>query len=232
MPINVNNAEADAHAPLRRDGRVASEAIVIAHARGDRARQNQETPQETAARLRAQHGIRLSRRAASTSAEVYDEMWEGVMFVAPLRSSPSLRTSRRRGGSRRHLHPPAAAGPHRGGLEAVLALATDKFNVPVRPLADRPGIPGRPPDRHPRLPPAEETRPWPLRRSSFPPGAAMGSISAIACTMPPRVRSACRSSPRRTSSAGPTRCGPLGRTDSHGPAYVCQRTCTVGSDCE
>ncbi len=80
MPINVNNAEADAltrrFAAMARVG--ITEAIVIAMREAIERRQSQETPQETAARLRERHGIRLSETARQPlPAEVYDEMWEG-----------------------------------------------------------------------------------------------------------------------------------------------------------
>lgn len=80
MPINVNNPEADAL--TRRFASMAgvgiTEAIVIAMREAIERRHRQETPQETAARLRERHGIRLSDTARTPlPADVYDEMWEG-----------------------------------------------------------------------------------------------------------------------------------------------------------
>jgi antitoxin VapB len=79
MPINVNNAEADAL--TRRFASMAgvgiTEAIVIAMKEAIARRHSCETPQETAARLRKTHGIRLSETARRPlPAEAYDEMWD------------------------------------------------------------------------------------------------------------------------------------------------------------
>jgi len=80
MPINVTNPEADAL--TRRFASLAgvsiSEAIVIAMREAIERRHRQETPQETAARLRERHGIRLSETARRPlPSEAYDEIWEG-----------------------------------------------------------------------------------------------------------------------------------------------------------
>lgn len=80
MPINVNNPETDAL--TRRFAAMAgvgiTEAIVIAMREAIARRHGEETPQETAARLRERHGIRLSATARKPlPAEAYDEMWEG-----------------------------------------------------------------------------------------------------------------------------------------------------------
>jgi antitoxin VapB len=80
MPINVNNPEADAL--TRRFAAMAgvgiTEAIVIAMREAIARHHGEESPQETAARLRQKHGIRLSETARTPlPAEAYDEMWEG-----------------------------------------------------------------------------------------------------------------------------------------------------------
>lgn len=70
MPINVDNPEADAL--TRRFASLAGVGITEAIKR----RHREESPQETAARLRARHGIVLSETARRPlSSEVYDEMW-------------------------------------------------------------------------------------------------------------------------------------------------------------
>ena len=79
MPINVNNPEADAL--TRRFAAMAgvsiTEAIVIAMREAIGRRHQKETPRETAARLRQQHGIALSETArVPLSPDVYDAMWE------------------------------------------------------------------------------------------------------------------------------------------------------------
>jgi len=76
MPINVTNPEADAL--TRRFASLAgvsiSEAIVIAMREAIERRHRQETP----ARLRERHGIRLSETARRPlPSEAYDEIWEG-----------------------------------------------------------------------------------------------------------------------------------------------------------
>ncbi len=78
MPINVNNREADA---LTRKfahmaGVTITEAIVIAMKEAIAHRRNDETPQQTAARLRDKYGIALSAHArAPLPREAFDEMW-------------------------------------------------------------------------------------------------------------------------------------------------------------
>ncbi|MGU3667662.1 type II toxin-antitoxin system VapB family antitoxin [Methylobacterium sp. A49B] len=79
MAINVNNPEADAL--TRRFAAMAgvgiSEAIVIAMREAIERRHRAETPRETAARLRAQHGITLGDTAREPlPREIYDAMWE------------------------------------------------------------------------------------------------------------------------------------------------------------
>jgi len=72
VPINVNNPEAEAL--TRRFATMAGVGITEAIAR----RHCQETPQETGARLRERHGIRLIKTARRPlPSEAYDEMWEG-----------------------------------------------------------------------------------------------------------------------------------------------------------
>ena len=77
MPINVNNPEADAL--TRRFAALAGvgiiEAIVIALREAIERRHRAETPRETAARLRTQHGIKLGDTARTPlPREVYDAM--------------------------------------------------------------------------------------------------------------------------------------------------------------
>jgi antitoxin VapB len=79
MPINVNNPEADAL--TRRFAAMAgvgiTEAIVIAMREAIARRHEDETPRETAARLRERHGIALSETARTPlPREVYDAMWD------------------------------------------------------------------------------------------------------------------------------------------------------------
>lgn len=79
MPINVNNPEADAL--TRRFPAMAgvgiTEAIVIAVREAIARRHEDETPRETAARLRERHGIALSETARTPlPREVYDAMWD------------------------------------------------------------------------------------------------------------------------------------------------------------
>lgn len=80
MPINVNNPEADAL--TRRFARLAgvgiTEAIVIAMREAIERRRSVETPRETAARLRAKHGVVLTDAArAALPREAFDQLWEG-----------------------------------------------------------------------------------------------------------------------------------------------------------
>ncbi|HLP70408.1 MAG TPA: type II toxin-antitoxin system VapB family antitoxin [Rhizobium sp.] len=79
MPINVNNPEADAL--TRKFARMAgvsiTDAIVLAMKEAIERRRNAETPLQTAARLREQHGIKLGAAARRPlPREAFDEMWE------------------------------------------------------------------------------------------------------------------------------------------------------------
>ena len=78
MPINVNNPEADAL--TRKFASMAgvgiTDAIVIAMKEAIARRRADETPLETAARLREKHGVRVGRSARQPlPASAYDEMW-------------------------------------------------------------------------------------------------------------------------------------------------------------
>jgi antitoxin VapB len=78
MPINVNNPEADAL--TRKFAQLAgvgiTDAIVIAMREAIERRRGAETPRETAARLRAKHGVTLDEEArAPLPKEAFDEMW-------------------------------------------------------------------------------------------------------------------------------------------------------------
>ena len=78
MPINVNNAEADA---LTRKfagmaGVGITEAIVIAMKEAIARRRAAETSLETAARLRAQYHVTLTDEARNPlPRQVFDDMW-------------------------------------------------------------------------------------------------------------------------------------------------------------
>ena len=78
VPINVNNPEADA---LTRKfagmaGVGITDAIVIAMKEAIARRRDEETPLETAARLRAEFGIVLTdKMRRPLPKRVYDEMW-------------------------------------------------------------------------------------------------------------------------------------------------------------
>lgn len=79
MPINVNNPEADAL--TRKFAHMAgvsiTDAIVIAMKEAIQRRRHEETPLQTAARLRKQHGVELSSAAKQPLPhEAYDELWE------------------------------------------------------------------------------------------------------------------------------------------------------------
>ena len=79
MPINVNNPEADAL--TRKFAEMAgvgiTDAIVIAMKEAIERRRNKETPRETAARLRAKHGVTLDDAAHKPlPREVFDTMWD------------------------------------------------------------------------------------------------------------------------------------------------------------
>ena len=79
MPINVNNPEADAL--TRKFAGIAgvgiTDAIVIAMKEAIARRRPEESALETAARLRAMHGVRLGKRTRKPlHSEVYDDMWD------------------------------------------------------------------------------------------------------------------------------------------------------------
>jgi antitoxin VapB len=79
MPINVNNREADAL--TRKFAQIAgvgiTNAIIIAMREAIERRRGGETPRETAARLRAKHGVALGEAArAPLPKAVFDDMWE------------------------------------------------------------------------------------------------------------------------------------------------------------
>jgi antitoxin VapB len=78
MPINVNNPEADALTRkfARLEGVGITDAIVIAMREAIERRRGTETPRQTAARLRAKHGVTLGEAArAPLPKETFDEMW-------------------------------------------------------------------------------------------------------------------------------------------------------------
>lgn len=79
MPINVSNPQADAltrkFAEL--EGVGITDAIVIAMREAIERRRGAETPRETAARLRAKHGVTLGDAArAPLPKDAFDEMWD------------------------------------------------------------------------------------------------------------------------------------------------------------
>jgi antitoxin VapB len=78
MAINITNPQADA-LTRKLAGMVGvgiTEAIVIAMQEAIARRRAAETPQETAARLRAKHGIVLGAQARSKlPASAFDAMW-------------------------------------------------------------------------------------------------------------------------------------------------------------
>jgi antitoxin VapB len=77
MAINITNREADSLARqfAKIEGATLTEAIVIALREAIARRRRRETPQQTAARLRAEFGVELSERARQPLARaVYDEM--------------------------------------------------------------------------------------------------------------------------------------------------------------
>ena len=79
MAINVNNPEADAL--TRKFAQIAgvgiTDAIVIAMKEAIERRRRVETPRQTAARLRAKHGITLGAKAwKPLSREAFDQMWD------------------------------------------------------------------------------------------------------------------------------------------------------------
>jgi len=78
MPINVNNPEADAL--TRKFAQLAgvgiTDAIIIAMREAIKRRRDSETPRQTAARLRAKHGVVLHEgETAPLSKDVFDDMW-------------------------------------------------------------------------------------------------------------------------------------------------------------
>ena len=78
MPINVNNPQADAL--TRKFAQMAgvgiTDAIVIAMREAIERRRGAETPRQTAARLRAKHGVTLGEEARTPlPKEAFDEMW-------------------------------------------------------------------------------------------------------------------------------------------------------------
>lgn len=78
MPINVNNPEADAL--TRRFAGMAgvgiTDAIVIAMKEAIARRCSEESPLETAARIREKYGISMKRESRKPlPKKVFDEMW-------------------------------------------------------------------------------------------------------------------------------------------------------------
>lgn len=78
MTINVNNPEADAL--TRKFAKLAgvgiTDAIVIAMREAIERRRDAETPRQTAARLRAKHGVILGDDGkAPLPREAFDAMW-------------------------------------------------------------------------------------------------------------------------------------------------------------
>jgi len=78
-PINVNNREADAL--TRKFAQMAgvgiTDAIVIAMREAIERRRGAETPRQTAARLRAKHGVTLGEAArAPMPRDAFDAMWD------------------------------------------------------------------------------------------------------------------------------------------------------------
>ena len=77
MTINITNREADALTRkfAKLEGVSLTEAIVIAMHEAIERRRNIETPEETAARLRAEFGVELNDRARKPlPRSVFDEM--------------------------------------------------------------------------------------------------------------------------------------------------------------
>jgi antitoxin VapB len=78
MAINVNNPEADTLTRkfAKLTGVSITDAIVIAMREAIDRRRGEETPRETAARLRAKHGLKLDEAARKPlPRKVFDEMW-------------------------------------------------------------------------------------------------------------------------------------------------------------
>jgi antitoxin VapB len=79
MPINVNNPEADALTRkfAQMEGVGITDAIVIAMREAIERRRGAETPRQTAARLRAKHGVALGEAArAPLPKETFDALWD------------------------------------------------------------------------------------------------------------------------------------------------------------
>ncbi len=77
MPIDVDNPDALTRRFAAMAGVGITEAIVIAMREAIERRHRAASPRETAARLRAQHGITLGKTARKPlPREVYDAMWE------------------------------------------------------------------------------------------------------------------------------------------------------------
>jgi antitoxin VapB len=79
MPINVNNPKADALTRkfAQLEGVGITDAIVIAMREAIERRRGAETPRQTAARLRAKHGVTLGEAArAPLPKETFDKMWD------------------------------------------------------------------------------------------------------------------------------------------------------------
>ena len=78
MPLNINNPEADAL--TRRfaamTGATITEAIVVAMKEAIARRRAEESPEETAARLRAKYGLSAGPTGRKKlPKEVFDDMW-------------------------------------------------------------------------------------------------------------------------------------------------------------
>ncbi|CAN7606089.1 type II toxin-antitoxin system VapB family antitoxin [Pararhizobium sp. LjRoot238] len=79
MPINVTNEQADTLTRkfARLENVSITDAIVIAMREAIERRLSAETPLQTAARLRAKHGVNLSAdNKKPLPKEAFDEMWE------------------------------------------------------------------------------------------------------------------------------------------------------------
>jgi antitoxin VapB len=77
MAINITNKEADSLARqlAKIESKTLTEAIVTALREAIAHRRRRETPQQTAARLRAEFGVELSEQARRPLVRaVYDEM--------------------------------------------------------------------------------------------------------------------------------------------------------------
>jgi antitoxin VapB len=77
MAINITNKEADSlvRQLAKIEGTTLTEAIVIALREAIAHRRGRETPRQTAARLRAEFGVKLTNQARQPLARaVYDEM--------------------------------------------------------------------------------------------------------------------------------------------------------------